>query len=78
MTVTPQCVHLVMDSLWQFGHFSGRFFRAESGQVLGAKPSAVLAVQGTRFGFVSVRFCIFAQLAVSKAPVVVGYGILWF
>ena len=58
-----------MVSLWQFSHFSGRFFRAESGQVLGTKPLAVLLVQGTIFGFVSGGFGVIAQFIVSITPV---------
>ena len=76
MTVTPQCVHLVWYSLRQFGHFLGRLFRAESGQVLGAKPSAVLAIQGTRFVFVSVGILVFAQVDISETPVVVGQEVV--
>ncbi len=40
MPIIPLCVHPVVSSLRQFGHFYGRFFRAESGQVLGAKSLA--------------------------------------
>ena len=65
-----------MDSLWQFGHFFGRFFRVGSGQVLGAKPSAVLAIQGTRFGFVRAGFLVFAQVDISETPVVVGQEVV--
>ena len=76
MTVTPQCVHLVWYSLRQFGHFLGRLFRAESGQLLGAKPSAVLAIQGTRFGFVRAGFLVFAQVDISETPVVAGQEVV--
>ena len=76
MTVTSQCVHLVWYSLRQFGHFLGRLFRAESGQVLGAKPSAVLAIQGTRFSFVRAGFLVFAQVDISETPVVVGQEVV--
>ena len=65
-----------MDSLWKFGHFSGRFFWAESDQVLGAKPSAVLAIQGTRFVFVIVGILVFAQVDISETPVVVGQEVV--
>jgi len=41
-----------------------------------AEPSAVFIVQGTRFGFVGVRFLILAQTAVSKTTGVVGYAIV--
>ena len=48
----------------------------ERGQVLGAKPSAVLAIQGTRFVFVSVGILVFAQADISETPVVVGQEVV--
>ena len=41
----------------------------------GNKPLAVLAVQGTGHGFVSIGKLVLAQFAVSDTPVIVGYGI---
>ena len=45
-------------------------------QGLGAKSLASLLVQGTRLGFVSKGFLMFAQFVVSKTTIVVGISMV--
>ena len=67
--ITPQYVHLVVSSGGKYNHILAKFWVEIS-----AGPSAPFPVQGTRFGFVGVRFLILAQTAVSKTPACVGLG----
>jgi len=61
-----------------FGGQIGRHFLRQRGQncfrMLSQPPSAVLAVQGTGFGFVSVDILVSVEVRGRPTPLVVGYG----